>query len=184
MKNKIQPLTLGIAITGLLLSCFLLVDKYVGSKKIAYVRSTELVYGYMGMKEAGNKFKENTQMWQANIDTLQRDYQTTLSRFTSEAPRLSENERAERENYLTQQQQSLMNYTQAINTKMLEEDKKMTEGVLNQVNSFIEQYGKDHGYEIILGTTLSGSLLYGDNAIDITDEVLSALNNNYEGNEK
>lgn len=184
MNSRKINITLALVILTLGLTVFLLFDKYTGEKKIAYVRSTELVYGYLGMKEAGSKFQEKTQMWQANVDTLQRDYQSTLSAFTSEAARLSEKERMEREQYLAQQQQSLMQYTQAINSKMQEEDKKMTEGVLNQVNSFVEQYGKDHGYEIILGTTLSGSLLYGDNAIDITDEVLAALNKTYQGESK
>jgi outer membrane protein len=55
----------------------------------------------------------------------------------------------------------------------------MTEGVLNQVNSFIEEYSKNKGYDLVIGTTTSGNLLYAREYMDITDEVLKALNENY-----
>jgi len=70
MKSIKQNLTLCIAILAFGLTIFLLADKYIGTKKIAYVRSTELVYGYLGMKESHNKYERQTKAWQANIDTL------------------------------------------------------------------------------------------------------------------
>lgn len=171
---------LGIAFLSLLLN-ILFISGIFNKKKIAYVRSTELVYGYLGMQEAQRDFQQKSQIWQANVDTLQQDYQVSFSKYSSESATLSKDEKTEREKILIQQQESLMNYTQTINAKMKEEDKKTTEGVLNQINSFVEEYGKENGYEVILGTTLSGNLLYGDEAIDITKEVLEELNKTYKG---
>lgn len=177
MKNNISLIVSALSIALSLLLVFGAFNK----KKIAYVRSSELVYSYLGMKDAHNKFEQKSQMWKANIDTLQRNYQTSISQYSMESPKLSAHDKEEREQILSQQQQSLRSYTEAINSKMQDEDKKMTEGVLNQINSFIENYGREHGYEVILGTTVSGNVLYGDDAIDITQEVLAALNTNYKG---
>ena len=55
----------------------------------------------------------------------------------------------------------------------------MTQGVLSQINSLAQQYGKEHGFDLILSTTQSGSILYGDDAIDLTKDLLATLNRNY-----
>jgi len=180
MRKHTSNIALAIALVSLLLNGALIVDRFA-QKKIAYVRSTELVYGYLGMQEAHNKYQEKAQIWQANIDTLQNDYNRAVGQYTREASHLSEVEKRHREKMLLNQQENLMSYSRAVNDKANEEDDKITEGVLNQVNSFVEGYGKDHGYDIILGTTLSGNLLYGKETIDITEEVLEALNKTYAG---
>ena len=168
-----------IAVFSLLLNVYLIFFKPV--KKIAYVRSTELVYGYLGMKEANREYEQKTKLYQANIDTLQKDYKLAFSQYSTLSPNLSKEDKSVREKALMQQQESMVGYAQSVNTKMKEEEQKSTGAVLNQINSFVEEYGKEKGYDVILGTTLSGSLLYGDEAIDITKEVLDVLNKNYKG---
>ncbi len=173
-----NKLMLALLLANIALSGYLLVDK-LNRPKIAYIRSSELVYGYLGMQEAQREFKEKSQRWRAGSDSLQADFKLALSRYSAEAGGMSAPEKAEQEKMLQTQQQSVMDYVQATEARMKEEDRKITEGVLNQVNSFIEAYGKEQGYSIILGTTVSGSLLYGEEGIDLTDEVLEALNKNY-----
>jgi outer membrane protein len=148
-------------------------------KKIVYVRSQDLVYGYLGMKEAQREFQERSTLLRANIDTLQKDFQFALSSYTSEVGRLSKEQKSEREKYLRSQQENLISYSKSINENIKREDEKITEGVLNQINSYVEDYGKKNDYDIILGTTLSGSLLYGEESMDVTQEILDALNKNY-----
>jgi len=67
--------------------------------------------------------------------------------------------------------------------KEKKDETEMTQSVLNQVNSFVEQYGKEKGYDIVFGTTNSGNLLYAKESMDITKEVLEALNANYSSGE-
>ena len=62
-----------------------------------------------------------------------------------------------------------------------EEEEKLLKGVLNQVNAFVEEYAAEEGFDLVLGTTLSGSILYGTTGIDITEQVLQAMNQQYSG---
>ncbi len=146
---------------------------------IAFVRSQDLVYGYDGMKEAHEKFKANTNQLQANLDTLKADYQRTVDNYNAEE--WSEEEKQKQQTLLQKQEQNIRQYAKAIEQRMQEEDEKITQAVLNQINSFIEEYGKEKGYTLILGTTVSGNILYGNEAEDITDDLLKALNKNYAG---
>lgn len=153
--------------------------KSMNVPRIAYVRSGDLVYGYEGMKEARTAYELKTTQWQANIDTLQSDFQRAVNAYNLEYSKLSTKERSERETLLRQQEDNLSLYSKNIQEQAHKDDTKMTEGVLNQVNSFVEEYAKERGYDIVIGTTQSGNLLYGTNYMDITDELLKALNENY-----
>lgn len=164
-----------ISIAGLTISiysCFKI-------PKIGYVRSHDLVYKYIGMKEVQDKYQEKVQAWQSNIDTLKKELETNYKEYQLNMKSLSVDLKKQKESFLQSKQNDLVQYTNSVNQKAKEEEQKMLDGVLNQVNSFTEDYGKKNGYDFILGTTLSGSILYGNNAVDITDVVLDLLNKNY-----
>jgi outer membrane protein len=180
MHNLKSNIAILIAAVSLLLSGVLFFIK-PGEKKIAYIRSSDLVYGYLGMEDAHREYEEKSKIWQSNADTLQQEYKHSLDEYAVKKAKLSKEEKEQMEKSLQEQQQTLVNYMQTVKSQAKEEDEKITQEVLNQVNSFVEEYGKNNGYKIILGTTLSGSLLYGEDGMDITKEVLSALNKNYKG---
>lgn len=150
-------------------------------KKLAYVRSQDLVYAFDGMKEMQLKFQEQSKKLEANLDTLKMEYQRSLNEYKVLMNELSNDEKITREQLLYAQKNNVIQYAENIQLKSKEEEEKMLEGVLNQVNSFVEEYGQKNDYDLILGTTISGSILYGEETIDITEELILELNNNYNG---
>ncbi len=67
-RQFIIAIVLLMSISSLLLSILLALEK----PKIGFVRSQELVYSYLGMKEAHNRYSEKLRQWQVNKDTLDR----------------------------------------------------------------------------------------------------------------
>lgn len=119
------------------------------------------------MKESRDAFTKKQMVWQSNIDSLKKDIlKIKASKETSQ-------ERVQR------MEQNLTQYIEKINAIAQEKDMKATETVYLQINTYIEEYGKKNGYSIIFGSGKSGTLLYGDPAIDITEELLDELNYNY-----
>lgn len=173
--NKI---VLMIATAAVIISGFSLYNS-TRSPKVAYIRSADMIYAYEGMKEAQKIFQDKMQAWQSNLDTLRLELQRNVNSYTQELGRLSVHDKTERQELLNRQQQNYNQYTKAINEKSKDEEQKMTEGVLNQVNSFVEEYSKAKGYDLVIGTTNAGNLLYAREYMDITDDVLKALNENY-----
>ncbi len=182
-KPPFAKIYFGILSLVILASLALGIYNYLNPTKIAYVRSQELVYGYKGTQEAKAKFDIKKESLQANIDTLQRAFKKSIDQYNIEYRKLTADEKKQRESLLNQKEQQLLQYKQAVEKKAKEEDDKMMQAVLNQVNSYVEEYGKKHHYDIIFGTTLSGSVLYGKDKLDITDQLLEALNNHYKGAE-
>lgn len=178
MKKNVTIIVLSIFVTiNLVMN---IMDRKT-NKKMAYVKSQDLVYAYTGMKEMQLKFQEQSKIWESNLDTLKFEFQRALNEYQSQMMQLTPEEKMTRENLLHVQQNNIAQYSESIKNKSQEEEKKMLEGVLNQINSFVEEYGKNNNYDLIFGTTLSGNILYGDDAIDITQELIQEINISYEG---
>lgn len=47
--------------------------------------------------------------------------------------------------------------------------------VYEAINTALDDYGKTHGYSLILGATPSGNILFGDNQADLTAEFIEYL---------
>lgn len=58
----------------------------------------------------------------------------------------------------------------------MEEEQVMNRSILDYIYTYLEVYNKDENYEYILGKTFGGPILLGAKGHDITNDVLSGLN--------
>ncbi len=56
------------------------------------------------------------------------------------------------------------------------EGQKEIDTLVKQVKAFVKDYGKENGYTFILGANEAGSVMYGADDKDITEDVIKALN--------
>jgi len=149
--------------------------------RIAYVRSYDLINGYAGTLEARKDFEQKKSAMLANVDSLRIHVDRSVASYRRSPPGLTPLQRSEKEKELGVLQQQYMQYSEAIDAKIKEDDEKIMSARLAQVNSYVERYAREEGINIVMGTTLSGSLLYGDEDLDITEQLLRRLNDNFKG---
>lgn len=179
MMNKKILISIGLAL--LIANLAVTTWQATHSTKVAYVRSSELVYGYFGMTEAMSKFEADQRLRQGELDTLSADLQNAITLARQFAAQKDEVEFNRMNAEVAKKRNDLMKHSKTVEQRSSEEEQKILGGVLSQVNAFVETYAKEKGYDIILGTTADGSLLYGERAMDITNDVLLALNQHHEG---
>lgn len=150
------------------------------AKPVAYVRTAEVVDKYEGMMVARQKFQDKKVELYSNLDSLKADFQKAISDYNLSAGGMSKDARAEKEQILKQQEYNIRQYTEIVEGKEQEEDQRLTTGVINQINSFIAEYGKENGLHLILGS-VNGTVIYGSDEVDVTDEVLVYVNKKYRG---
>lgn len=148
---------------------------------VAFVRSNDLVYGYFGMREAMEEFQNEQARSKADLDTLNTDLRRSIDQAKQLHVDGRKAELARLEQVIRKQQQDLIRYQDAMEKKAGEDETRMLNGVLGQVNAFVQRYAEEKGYDLVLGTTDAGSLLYAEHALDITDEIMAALNKDHEG---
>lgn len=148
--------------------------------KIAYVDSAKLINGYQGMIDARQVYQKKVTGWQANIDTLTKEVQQRLGAYEKDSPKMSGKERDLSRELIRTKEQQLREYSEAMNAQAQQEDSKMTAEVISQMNAFIKKYGEANRYTIIFAAT-NGNVVYANDAIDLTNEVLEGLNKEYKG---
>lgn len=158
-----------------------LYNQFFKPSDVVYLDANKLLENYEGMKAARQDFQAKALQWQANIDTLKLEFEGEVKKYNATKASMSKKEKELNEELLRTKQKQLVDYQQGIQQKSQQEDQQMTERVLSEVNTFIEDYGKKKGYNIILGATQMGNLVYADEVLDITTELQEVLNASYIG---
>ncbi len=172
MRNILLPL-----LTSLIICCtFLIISIKIGGDKVSIIDSTRLLNEYNGTKLAIAEFEQKSKVLQSNLDTLTSEFQAELKKFEKERNTMTEKEILLSQEILRNKQAQLEQYNEITRQKLQEEDKQMTTRLLKKVNQIIENLGREHNYKFILGAKGDGGVLYGEEAIDITDKILEILN--------
>lgn len=177
MSKMIQGVLFGILFIGTATLFYL----HFSQQKVAYVDSAKLINGYQGMIEARKEYQKKSAMWKANIDTLMSEVKTSIQDYEKNSSRMTAKEKELSKELIRTKQKQLNDYQKAMSEKAGQEDAAMTGQVLDEVNAFIQKYGKEHGYRIIMAATEYGNIAYAADGLDITDEVLEGLNQTYAG---
>jgi outer membrane protein len=164
-----------IAAIGVLFFLFF----YKSAPRVAYVSSGKLLAEYKGMIDAKAEYQKKAQTWQANIDTLLSGVKGSIDVYERSMAKMSNKERQLSEELIRTKQKQLQDYQTAMRDKAQQEDYAMTSKVLNEVNAFMEKYGKQKNYDIIFSANESGNIVFAEKKYDITEEVIKELNSNY-----
>ena len=175
-----NKLALPIAIIALA-ACVFSFFYFRSKSELVYVDVNKLLEGYKRTKAEREVFGKKASTLKANVDSLVSDWQQELKTYEKERASLSKKELELKQQLLTNKQQQVSNYQQAIQKQIQEEDRKVTQTVINDINDYVKDYGKKKGYNIIFGASGSGNIMYADEASDLTDEILEGLNKAYEG---
>ncbi len=176
-KNPLQ-LVFNLVVVAAIATLYVL--HFVRSQeKIAYVDSVRLLNGYQAMIQARQAYQQKATAWQANVDTLMAGVQTAIKTYEKDAATMSAKERTLSQEMIRSKQKQLADYQQAIQEKARQEDQRMTGEVVKQANSFLERYGKDHHFQIIFAANTSGNIAYAEKYMDVTDQVLEQMNQEY-----
>ena len=82
------------------------------------------------------------------------------------------------------QQQELVNTRDRMMNELAEEEMVMNNRIYYAVMDYLKEYNADYKYSMIISTTASGPILHAEPSMDITDEVLEALNARYTAGQK
>lgn len=177
MKNKVilfVLIILSAVVAGVLTNIFMSEDRLV------YVDVNKLIEGYNKTKIAKNEFEKKAKMMQSNVDTLVASWQQELKNYERSAANLSAAQVKSQQNIIAAKQNHVTNYSESVQKQIAEEDKKITQALINDINQFVQEYGKSNGYRLIFGATGGGNIMYADQSADLTDDVLKELNSRTE----
>jgi len=146
------------------------------TEKTAYADMVKVTDDYQKLKDLKAEFKAKEEQFQKKYDSLNRALQIKYNDFLKRAQRMSKAKADKEYQQLMYAQQQLGLQQQQEYQKIQAEAQEKTKELLDELQKFIENYGKQHGYTYIFSKNDFNGVLYGDEAHDITAELTGALN--------
>ncbi len=155
------------------------------SEAIVYVNSDSLLNNYEYFKDVKNVFQEKSKKAQSDLTAKGTAFQKEVAQYQQNAANLSADQRTSTEERLARKQQELAAYNQNAGNALANEEAVENEKLYNKVSEFLKGYAKTKGYKMVLTYSKANpTVLFADESLDVTKEVLAGLNDAYKKEKK
>jgi len=146
---------------------------------IAYVNSDSLLSNYKLTEEIANKLAEKQGKFEREYQSRAEGLQNEISDFQRTAANLTVAQGKALEENLMKKQQNLMRYQESLSTQLRQEEAKLNEELYDNVSKFLKEYGKENDLQLVLTYSRGSGVLYANEGLDISTQVISGLNEAY-----
>ena len=147
---------------------------------VVFVNSDSLLNNYAYFKAVKIKLQTLTQKAQDEITLKGQTFQKKVANYQKTANALTPAQKAATEKKLAAEQQNLQELQQNTGKQLQEIETAENTTLYEKIAAYLKGYTKEKGYKIVLTYTKSSpSMLYGDDSLDVTKEVVAGLNDEY-----
>ncbi|MEC3880594.1 OmpH family outer membrane protein [Parapedobacter sp. 10938] len=150
------------------------------AEKIVYVNVDTLLEKYEYFKDIRTKLEEKAKKAQADLQSRSNAFQREVADYQQKAATMSASDRQSTEERLARKQDELARHNQNASTSFAQEEASENEKLYGRITDYLKKHAKENGYKFVLTySAASPGVLYADESLEITDEVLTALNAEY-----
>ncbi len=151
---------------------------------IAYINSDSLLSNYDLMKEIEGKLSEKQQKFEKEYQNRAQGLQQEINDFQRTAANLTRAQGQALEESLMQKRQNLVRYQEDLTLQLRQEEADLNEDLYEKVSAFLKDYGKKYDLQLVLTYSRGSGVLYANEALDISNEVIEGLNEAYANNKE
>ena len=153
---------------------------------IAYVNIDTLVRNYNLFIDKNEVLIQKKNESEAELQIQSKNFENEFRDFQDKASKglITRTKAQQWQQELQQKEQQLYSVRDNLARQLSEEEQVMYRQVLSEVMDYLEEYNKEHSYKYIFSNSFGGQLLYTDKSLNITNDVLTGLNESYEKEEE
>ena len=154
---------------------------------IAYVDTDSLLLQYNYAKKINEDLLSQEEKSRTSFNEKANSLQNDVAEFQRKVQNngfLSLERAQQAQEELRAREAQLQELNQKLSRQLMEEQERVTKQLRDDISSFLKEYNKNKGYKIILSNAMGASVLYSEKSVNITKDVVAALNANYEKNKK
>ncbi|WP_207536260.1 OmpH family outer membrane protein [Desertivirga arenae] len=153
--------------------------------EIVYVNSDSLVANADFYKDIRTKLESKSKKAQADLTSKGNAFQREVAEYRQNAQTMSADQRAVTEQRLARKQQELEAFNQNASSALANESADENAKLYDKVAQFLKSYAKEKGYKFVLTYSKTNpSILYADETLDVTKDVVTKLNDSYKSEKK
>lgn len=148
------------------------------SVSIGFVNSDTIMEHYGLVKNMKDSLEAKQAVAEASFTAQQAAFESSVLDYQKkmQANELSIAEATQTEKLLTQQQEYLYTLNEELTTELANEELKLNTMLQDSIMNFLKRYNKKYNFDYILGFAPGSGILYANDSLDITDDVLEGLN--------
>ena len=116
------------------------------------------------------------------MKTKYAEYQKLVTEYQKAAEIMGQSEAAEKAQTIALLEQEIMQLEQKLSQDLANEELKASNAFINKTDKFLQKIGANLGFDYVLSYRLGGPMLYANPTLDITQEVITQLNEAYANN--
>ena len=150
--------------------------------KIVYINMDTLLNNYTQSRELNEAFLKKLEANRTELNIKVKNFDREAAEFRNKVENngFMTRERAEQAQMdLMIKQQNLQKLQQEMTENAQREQMEINRKLYDAITNFLTEYNKAKGFQLILSTTLCGNVLFAQEGFDITNEVVSQLNEQY-----
>lgn len=151
----------------------------VSSQGIVYVNSDSLLESYDFYKDQKIQFESEQARIKNELkgesDKLQKD----AAVYQQQAIGMTNQERQQKESDLGNRQQRLMERKDVLLGQLDEMQAKASEELYTRLNQYLRTFNQGKNYQFVLGYQKGGGILFANDSLNVTNEVIFGLNKSY-----
>lgn len=152
----------------------------VAAAQIVYVNVDTLLEKYEYFKDIRTKLEEKAKKAQADLQSRSNAFQREVADYQQKAATMSAADRQSTEERLARKQDELARHNQNASTSFAQEEASENEKLYARITEYLKKHAQENGFKYVLTySATSPGVLYADESLEITDEVLAALNAEY-----
>ena len=152
---------------------------------IAFVNIDTLLDQYEYFKEVRASLQDKAKKAQTDLQNRSLAFQREINDYEEKAATMSASDRQATEERLARKQDELARHQQNASSSFAQDESEENEKLYAKITEYLKIYAKENGYHYVLTySALNPNILYADESMNITTEVLKALNEQHQNEKK
>jgi len=200
---KRLPLILNIVLAIAVVALYVLYFTGIGSPKksstveglpagsanggsIFYVQIDSVLSHFDMATDLSGELQSRFNASEAEFQAKQKAYQNDVNDYQYKSQRglITRSEAQTTEQELYAKQQNLAKLQQDLTQELQEKQTVMNRQVINAIMEYLKMNSSQLNYKYVLGTSFGGNILYANDSLDITKNIITGLNENYKETKK
>lgn len=157
-------------------------EAIAGGIKIAYVNIDTVLLSYDQAITMNNDFNEKRKKSEDEFAKKAKVFEKEYLAFQEKAQRggfLSQASMEAQQNALLRQKEELEQLEAKLTQELMAEQQRLNEILYKAIVSYVERYNLAAGYDLILTNTGLGTIMQGNESLNITAAIIEGLNSEY-----
>ncbi|MBX2947624.1 MAG: OmpH family outer membrane protein [Cyclobacteriaceae bacterium] len=151
----------------------------IGELKVAYINSDSVLEKYDYLKASAEILEAKTKKVEQDYINRAQSLQNEITAYQRNMNNMTVGQVRAVEEDLGKKQQNLQLYEQSIRQELMNDQSKLNKELYDRITAFLKNYGKERGLHLVLKFDTTSDVLFGVEALDITQDVIEGLNAAY-----